>query len=82
MVNKEVSSHNHRKIIDIGNPIVLIEVENTGKSNSMREDDFRGLVVKLYLCLRSKVLLTRNQLNIGLSNSSMDIVKDIVCNDN
>ena len=60
--------------------IFKIEAENTGRGNSMREDDFRGLVAKLYLCIGSKVLLTTNQVNIGLSNSSTGIVKNITCN--
>jgi hypothetical protein len=67
--------------MDISNPIALIEAENTGRGKSMKEDNFRGLAAKLYLCIRSKVLLIRNQLNIGLSNSSIGIVKDIVCDD-
>ena len=48
----------------------------------MREDDFEGLVAKLYLCIRSKVLLIINQLNIGLSNGSRGIIKNIAYNDN
>ena len=47
----------------------------------MSRDNFRGLLAKLCLCVGSKVLLARNQLNIGLSNGSIGIVKDIAHND-
>jgi hypothetical protein len=79
--NKEVSSHNHKKIMDVGNPIALIEVEHTGKGKSMKDEAFGGLTAKLYLCVGSKVLLTRNLLNIGLSHGSTGIVKDMVYDD-
>ena len=81
ITNKEVSSCNCRNIMDAANLIVLIEAKNTGRSKSMKEDNFRGLLAKLYLSVNSKVLLARNQLNASLSNCSMGITKGIACND-
>ena len=66
--------------MEVGNPIALVEAENTGSGKSMRDDNFRGLASKLFLCIGAKVLLTRNQLNIGLSNGSTGVVKDIIYN--
>ena len=60
MTNKEVILHNHKKIIEVGNPIALVEAENTGRGKSMRDDNFGGLASKLFLCVGVKVLLTRN----------------------
>ena len=76
--NKEVQDHNNMKIQRVGNPIILVEADNTGRARMMREDNFGRLSSSMYLCVGVKVVLTRNYLNIGLSNSSTGIVKEIV----
>ena len=45
----------------------------------MKEDDFWGLVSKLYLYIRAKVLLSRNQLSTYSSTRSIGIAKYITC---
>lgn len=79
ITSKEVTIDNHEKIIEVGNLIALIETENTRRSKTVREDNFRGLQSKLCLCIEEKIFLTINKLNIGLSNGSTGIAKDIVC---
>ena len=82
LTNKEVLSDNHMKYMDVSNLIALIEAENTRRGKSITKENFRGLLAKTYSHVGSKVLLVRNQLNVGLSNSSTSIVKDIARNDN
>ena len=75
--NKEVTDHNNRAILKVGNPIARIESENTGSTKSMKDDVLENLAAWLFLCVGSKVILTRNYLNSGLSNVTAGIVKEI-----
>ena len=68
---------NNKKIAEVGNPITLVEAENTGRGKTIREDNFGGLSSKMYLYIGVKVLLVRNYLNIRLSNGSTGTVKNI-----
>ena len=76
--NKEVTDHNNRTILKVGNPIARIESENTGSAKSMKDDVLGNLAAWLFLCVGSKVMLIRNYLNLGLSNGTTGIVKEIV----
>ena len=58
--NKEVTSHDYKKIIEVGHPIALVEAENAGRGKSMKEDNFGALASKLCLHVGAKVLLIRN----------------------
>ena len=78
MTNKEVTDHNNRTILRVGNHIALIESKNSGSAKSMSDDAMGNLLSSLYLCVGALVMLTRNYLNIGLSNGSNGIVKEIV----
>lgn len=64
-----------------GNLICLINSKNDGNAKKMREENFRGLVKSLHLCVGASIVLIINLLNIGLSNGSTGIVKDIVHED-
>ena len=65
----------------VGNPIALVKSENTANAKSISNKNFSNLSSSMYLCIGAKVALTRNHLNIGLSNGSIGIVKEIVYND-
>ena len=80
--NREVEQHNNMKIKKVGNPIALIESENTGRARTMKEDNFGGLKANMYLCVGANVVLTRNFLNIGLSNGSTGIAREKVYDKN
>ena len=75
--NKEVLAHNNKKLLNLRNKIALIECINTGNGASMNDDKFGGLHSTMFLCVGAKVVLTRNFLNLGLSNGSTGIVKEI-----
>ena len=75
--NKDVLAHNNRKILSVGNPIALVESENTGRGSSLSEDNFNGLASSMYVCVGAKVVLTKNYLQVGLSNGSTGIVTEL-----
>ena len=58
-------------------PIALVESVNEGNA-SRYDDEVFGLVSRLFLCVGAKVLLTKNYLKIGLSNSSAGVIKELV----
>ena len=68
--NEEVLNHNNKNILKAGNPITLVESENTGNAKSMNDKNFGNLVSSIYFCVSAKVALARNHLNAGLSNGS------------
>ena len=80
--NKDILVHNNRKILSAGNPIALVESENTGRASNLSEDNFKGLPHSLYLCVGSKVVLTKNMLTVGLSNGSTGEVMEIFYHSN
>ena len=80
--NKEVLAHNNKKLLNLRNKIALIECVNTGNGASMNDDKFGGLHSTMFLCVGAKVVLTRNFLNVGLSNGSTGIVKEIFYDSN
>ena len=55
------------------NPIALVESENASKGSSLSEDNFNGLTSSVHACAGSKVVLTKNYLQVGLSNGSAGI---------
>ena len=59
-----------------------MEAENAGRGKTMWEYNFGELALKFHFCTRSKVLFTKNQLNLDLSNRSIGLLKDIACNGN
>ena len=74
--NKELQAYNNRKILNIRNPIALIESENIGRASSISNEQFNSLSLSMYLYVGAKVVLTKNILNVGLSNSSTGIMKE------
>ena len=62
----------------IVNPIALINSSNTSRGTSMSEDNFRGLIRSINLCVSSCVVFMINLLNLGLTHGSTDTVKDTV----
>jgi hypothetical protein len=80
--NKEVLNHNNKNILKVSNPIALVESENTANAKSISDENFGNLSSSMYLCISVKVTLTRNHLNIGLSNDSIGIAKEIVYDNN
>ena len=38
--NKKVQEHNNKKIMDVGNPIVLVQAKNTSRAKSMNDNNF------------------------------------------
>ena len=62
----------------VGNPIALIESKNSGNVKTMSDDAMGNLLTSLYLCAGASVMLARNYLNIGLTNGSNSIVKEIM----
>ena len=75
--NKDVLAHNDRRILSVGNPIALVESENTGRGSSLSEDNFNGLASSMHACVDAKVVLTKNYLQVGLSNGSTGIVREL-----
>ena len=57
----------------MGNPIALVESENTGRGSSLSEDNFNGLASSMHVCVGAKVVLTKNYSQVGLSNGSTGI---------
>ena len=76
--NREVLVHNNWKIVQVRNPIALVEGKNTGRATSLSDDTFNGLASSMYICAGAKVVLTKNYLQIGLSNGSTGIVREII----
>ena len=72
---KDVLALNYKKINDISNSIALFESENVGKSFINESENFSSLISSIFLYVGAKVLLIRNYLNVGLSNSSIGIIK-------
>ena len=77
-LKSQVLAHNKHIILQVGNPIALIESENTEKAATMRDDHFNGLDSSVYLCRESKIMLTRNYLSAGLSNGSVGLAKEFI----
>ena len=80
--NKDVLAKNNRRILSVGNPIVLVQCKNRGKALDFRDDRFNGLASSIYLCVGANVQLTLNYLNVGLSNGSTGIFKEMFYNEN
>ena len=80
--NKDVLAYNNRKISIVSNLIVLIESKSMGKASSMSNENFNSLMSNIFLYIGVKVVLTRNYLNVGLSNGSMGIKKELFYNAN
>ena len=76
--NKDVLTHNNRNIVKVGNPIALVESENIGNAKSMNNENFGNLSSSIYLYVSTKVSLSRNYLNVALSNGSVSIIKEII----
>ena len=51
-----------------------------GRASSISDEWFNGLSSSVHSCIGAKVVLTKNILNVGLSNGSTGIVKDIFYN--
>ena len=66
----------------VSNPIALVESENTANAKSISNKNFSNLLSSIYLYIGAKVALTRNHLNVDLSNGSIRIVKEIFYDDN
>ena len=79
--NKDVHIHNNQCVQNLGIPIALVEAKNTGSANKITEEQYSRLSLKIYLSMGSKIILMWNILNVGLSNRSVRIVKDMVCID-
>ena len=62
----------------MGNPIVLVEGKNIGRAASLSDDTFNGLASSMYICIGAKVVLTKNYLQVGLSNGSTGIVRELI----
>ena len=60
----------------------MVESKNTGKGSSLSKDNFNSLVLNIYIYVRSKVVLTKNYLQVCVSNSLMGIVRELFCNEN
>ena len=80
--NWEVLVHSNCEILNIGDPIALVESENTRKGSLLSEDNFNSLSSSVCTCVDSKVMLTKNYLQVSLSNSSMGIVQEIFYDEN
>ena len=65
--------------MSVGNLIIFVETENTGRVSSLSDDNFKGLVSSMYISVGEKVASTKNYLQVGLSNSSTKIVKELFC---
>ena len=79
ITNKEVIDYNNCTIAKVRNLIAFIESNNTSSEKSINKYSLGNLASLTYLYIDSKVILTRNYLNISLSNGSTGIVKEITC---
>ena len=77
--NEMVEKHNLRELTKQNKPILRIEATNNcARAAGMTCDKFGGLQRFAYLCIGSTVVLTTNLCpEMGLSNGSTGIVKDI-----
>ena len=80
--NKDVLAENNRRILSVGNPIVLVQSKNRDKASVFCNDRFNGLALSMYLCVGVNIQLTVKYLNIGLSNSSTGNIKEIFYDEN
>ena len=55
-LKSQVLAHNKHIILQVGNPIALIESENTEKAATMGDDHFNGLASSVYLCRESNIV--------------------------
>ena len=66
-----------KKILNMGNQIALVESENKGRDSAISDKNFSGLASSICICIGAKVVMTRNTLQIGLSNRLTGVAKDI-----
>ena len=75
-------AENNRRILSVSNPIALVRCKNRGKASDFRDDRFNGLASSMHLCVGANVQLILNYLNVGLSNGSTGIVKEMFYDEN
>jgi len=74
-----VDTLNHKQLVELKQPIALVEAEHTGNSKKMGSSVFMGLVSVLFLAVFAKVVLTSNVCQpAGLCNGATGKIMDIV----
>ena len=80
--NQEVLEMNHKQLMELAQPIALIEAVHTGRSKKMKSDNFRQLESTLFLAVGALILLTSNICQpAGLCNGATGVVKAIIYRD-
>ena len=64
----------------MGNPIALVKSKNTGRGSLLSEENFSSLASSMHIYVGAKVVLTKNYLQVGLSNNSTRIVRELFYN--
>ncbi|WAQ97057.1 hypothetical protein MAR_029747, partial [Mya arenaria] len=77
--HKQVWEHNKNKLLQLNEVYPVAEIRATSKGRHLNSDVNSGLLPKVYLCKKAKVMLTVNLcVPFGLFNGATGIVQDIL----